>query len=357
MTQTTLYYREGSSDKVYQTWIETTAEGCIVRFAYGRRGTTLTTGMKTPEPVPLGKATSIYEKLIREKTAKGYRPGEGAPTPAFSGSEGEDNGVRCQLLNPIYESVAMRLLEDESWCVQQKFDGRRLMLRKKGSEVAGINRRGLIVPVPDPIAQAALETPFDYLIDGEAVGDVLHVFDLLELDSSDLRARPYLHRVAGLIRWINFGDTLRFVRTPISNDDKKKLFDKLVAEKAEGAVFKNLELPFAVGRPASGGGHLKYKFVETASFIVGTVHRIKRSVGLTLINSSGERVPAGNVTVPPNHEVPSVGAVVEVRYLYAFPESGSIYQPVYLGPREDTPPDECLASQLTHKPSVTEEAA
>ena len=95
MTQTTLYYREGSSDKVYQTWIETTAEGCIVRFAYGRRGTTLTTGVKTPEPVPLGKAISIYEKLIREKTAKGYLPGEGAPAPASSGSEGEDSGVRC----------------------------------------------------------------------------------------------------------------------------------------------------------------------------------------------------------------------------------------------------------------------
>jgi bifunctional non-homologous end joining protein LigD len=212
----------------------------------------------------------------------------------------------------------MRLLDDENWCVQQKFDGRRLMLRKKGSQVTGINRRGLFVSVPEPVAQAALETPFDYLIDGEAVGDVLHVFDLLELDSSDLRARPYLHRVAGMIRWINFGDTISFVRTPISNNDKKKLFDKLVTEKAEGAVFKNLELPFAAGRPASGGGHLKYKFVETASFIVGTVHRIKRSVGLTLINSSSDRVPAGNVTVSPNHDIPSVGAVVEVRY---YPES------------------------------------
>jgi bifunctional non-homologous end joining protein LigD len=318
MTQTTLYYCEGSSDKVYQTWIETTAEGCIVRFAYGRRGTTLTTGVKTPEPVPLGKATSIYEKLIREKTAKGYRPGKGAPTPASSGSEGEESGVRCQLLNPIDEAEALRLLEDDRWCVQQKFDGRRLMLRKKGSQVTGINRRGFVVSVPNPVAQAALETPFDYLIDGEAVGDVLQVFDLLELDSSDLRARPYLHRVAGLIRWINFGETIRFVRTPISNDDKKKLFDKLVAEKAEGAVFKNLELPFVAGRPASGGPHLKYKFVETASFIVGTVHWIKRSVGLTLINLSGECVPAGNVTVPPNHDIPPVGSVVEVRY---YPES------------------------------------
>jgi ATP-dependent DNA ligase len=152
-----------------------------------------------------------------------------ATAGAAGGRFGKDSGVRCQLLSPIDEAEAQRLLADENWCVQQKFDGRRLMIRKEGSQIIGINRRGLVVSVPEPIAQAALETPFDYLIDGEAVGDVLHVFDLLELDSSDLRARPYLHRVAGLIRWINFGETLRFVKTPIGNDDKKKLFSKLIS--------------------------------------------------------------------------------------------------------------------------------
>ena len=71
-----------------------------------------------------------------------------------------------------------------------------------------------------------------------------------------------------MIRWINFGDTLRFIRTPISNDDKKKLFDRLVTEKDEGAVFKNLELPFVAGRPASGGGHLEIQVRRN-----GVVHR------------------------------------------------------------------------------------
>ena len=101
---------------------------------------------------------------------------------------------------------------------------------------------------------------------------------------------------------------------------------------------------------------MKYKFVETASFIVGTVHRIKRSIGLTLINPAGERVTAGNVTVPPNHDVPPVGAVVEVRYLYAFPESGSVYQPIYLGRRADLEPAECVTAQLKYKPSSAEQA-
>ena len=49
----TLYYREGSSDKVYQAAIEPAGDGFVVNFAYGRRGATLTTGTKTSSPVDL----------------------------------------------------------------------------------------------------------------------------------------------------------------------------------------------------------------------------------------------------------------------------------------------------------------
>jgi bifunctional non-homologous end joining protein LigD len=42
--------------------------------------------------------------------------------------------------------------------------------------------------------------------------------------------------------------------------------------------------------------------------------------------------------------------VVEVRFLYAHRESGSIYQPVYLGPREDIPAEDCTTDQLKFKP-------
>ena len=37
----TLYYREGSSDKVYQVSLEPKGDGFIVNFAFGRRGSTL----------------------------------------------------------------------------------------------------------------------------------------------------------------------------------------------------------------------------------------------------------------------------------------------------------------------------
>ena len=120
-------------------------------------------------------------------------------------------------------------------------------------------------------------------------------------------------------------------------------------------MFKNLNAPFSAGRPNSGGSQLKFKFVESASFIV-TGHNDKRSVTLGLYD--GDRlVPAGNVTIPPNHAIPEVGTVVETRYLYAHKQSGSIYQPVYLGPRADIPAAECCVDQLKYKPETETTAA
>jgi bifunctional non-homologous end joining protein LigD len=60
-------------------------------------------------------------------------------------------------------------------------------------------------------------------------------------------------------------------------------------------------------------------------------------------------ISCGNVTIPANHAIPKVGAIVEVRYLYAFRESHALHQPVYLGPRDDVEAGECLASQLKFK--------
>jgi predicted DNA-binding WGR domain protein len=80
MEHITLYFRQGSSDKVYQAIIEPRDGGFVVAFAYGRRGTTLTAGTKTQSSVAYDEAKRIYHKLVAEKTAKGYTPGaDGTP--------------------------------------------------------------------------------------------------------------------------------------------------------------------------------------------------------------------------------------------------------------------------------------
>jgi bifunctional non-homologous end joining protein LigD len=344
-----LHYREGNSDKVYQAAVEPKDDGYIVTFAYGRRGNTLNTGIKSDTPLPLETATRLLNKLVASKVAKGYQPdGEAAKPYQQSGVEGRDSGIRCQLLNAIDESELSRLLTGRTHCLQEKHDGRRLMVRKQGDTITGINRRGLVVAIPDAIREAVEHIPYDVLIDGEAVGDTLHAFDLLEVKGNDFRQRRYIDRFSGLIMVIPPNlPALRWVSTSIDPNDKVEIYEELRATNREGVVFKEVDAPYSAGRPNSGGTQLKYKFVESASFIV-TARNDKRSVSLGLFDGN-ELVSAGNVTIPPNHEVPAKGEVVECRYLYALKQSGSIYQPVYLGKRCDIPAAECSTDQLKYK--------
>jgi bifunctional non-homologous end joining protein LigD len=76
----TLYYREGKSDKVYQCWLKPAGNRFVVNFAYGRRGSIMNTGTKTNVPVAWEAAQQIFERLVKEKMAKGYTEGE-AGTP------------------------------------------------------------------------------------------------------------------------------------------------------------------------------------------------------------------------------------------------------------------------------------
>jgi bifunctional non-homologous end joining protein LigD len=347
-----LNFREGNSDKVYHAAIEPKGEGYLVTFSYGRRGNTLSTGTKTTHPVSLAEATKVFDKLIASKLAKGYQysaasAGESKPYQQ-TGDEGRDSGIRCQLLNAIDESELSRLLTGRTHCLQEKHDGRRLMVRKQGDTITGINRRGLVVAIPDAIREAFEHIPFDVLIDGEAVGETLHAFDLLEVKGNCFRHRRYIDRFAGLIMTIPPNlPALRWVSTSVDPNDKVEIYEELRATNREGVVFKEVDAPYSPGRPNSGGPQLKFKFVESASFVVTGINA-KRSVTLGLYDGD-KLVPAGNVTIPPNHAIPQVGNVVDARYLHAFKESGSIYQPVYLGRRDDIPAGECVVEQLKYK--------
>ena len=351
----TLYFREGSSDKVYQAAIEPQGELFVVNFAFGRRGSTLSTGTKTQTPVDYGTAKNAYDKLIREKMAKGYTQGpEGTP---YQHSEKQDrvSGLLPQLLNPIEENEAKRLITDPSWAMQEKFDGRRVLLRKHGAEIHGINRKGLLIGLASPIIVGAHKITGDFVLDGECVGDVLFAFDLLEWDGEDFRTKPYQRRLVSLSTLLNRPDIthIEFVETATDPSNKERMFRHLQSERKEGVVFKRLGAPYTPGRPNTGGNQLKHKFYATCSAVVAKIND-KRSVELRLLNGKGWN-PVGNVTIPANFQVPDVGRIVEIRYLYAFRESNALYQPVYLGLRKDVEQHECVLSQLKYKADGEEE--
>ena len=345
----TLYYREGSSDKVYQCSIEPEGDLFVVNFAYGRRGSTMNTGTKTSSPVDYETAKGIYDKLVREKTAKGYTPGEDG-TPYHNTAKSERvTGILPQLLNSIEEEEVQRLIKDPAWCMQEKKDGKRTLLQKQGAAIHGINKKGLLVGLPSPIVVQFNKFPGDAIIDGEMVGDVHYAFDLLQAGGDSLVTRPYKERLALLAEFVNvpFATMIELVETASAPAQKALLYNRLKQDRKEGVVFKRLDAPYTPGRPNSGGSQLKYKFVATLSAVVAKVNA-QRSVELRLLNGKGW-IPCGNVTIPPNQPVPMVGAVIEVRYLYAFKESNVLYQPVCLGVRTDVEQHECVVSQLKFK--------
>ena len=352
----TLYYREGSSDKVYQASLEPSGELFLVNFAYGRRGTTLQTGTKTTSPVDYATAKRTFDKLIAEKMAKGYTPGPDGTPYQHSDKEDRATGILPQLLNPVSEVEVHRLIADPGWIAQEKYDGRRVLVQKTGAEVSGINRKGLTIGLPEPIVKAAQVIPGDYILDGECIGEVLFVFDVLQIANLDLRRESYQRRLVALMNLpgLAMQTNIRLAETAFAPGQKRDLFNWLKRDRREGIVFKRLDATYTAGRPASGGPVLKHKFVATLSAVVAKVNP-QRSVELRLLNCLGW-VPVGNVTIPPHQTVPGVGDTVDVRYLYAFAESKALYQPVYLGKRTDIEPHECILSQLKFKPSAEEES-
>jgi len=357
MESITLYFRQGSSDKIYQAAIEPKDDGYLVTFAYGRRGSTLSTGTKTQSPVSHDEAKAIYEKLIREKTAKGYTPGADGTPYQQTEKENQTTGIHCQLLNPIEEEQVGKFIEDPAYWMQEKWDGRRLLIRKQDGKITGINKLGLAVALPEPLVLDANNCGVDFILDGEAIGDMLCVFDVLLVGDEEIGGSRYTERLLRLMNLLaSFQHpAMHLVETHFTQREKQQAFERLKADNAEGVVFKHTDAPYIANRPASGGPQFKYKFCATASFIVGKVNA-KRSVTLQLLDGKSP-VGAGNVTIPPNHEIPAPGQIVECRYLYAFKESGCIYQPVYLGVRDDIRSEECTTAQLKYKAEPREEAA
>jgi len=340
----TLFFKQEKSDKVYKAALSQQEELFVVNFAFGRRGATLKTGTKTQSPVPYEKAKKIYDKLVLTKSAKGYVPDADESDYVYT-SDQVKTGIHCQLLNPIEEVVLNDFIENDDWWSQEKMDGKRMLIRK-AEEVIAINRKGLLVGAPKTMMDAAAAVDRSFIIDGEAIGDVLYVFDILMLDDKELKSLPYKERYKKL-KTLKFSKAIKLVDVAKTTKEKQAQFDSLKSKGAEGIVFKKQDAIYQAGRPNSGGDQMKFKFYETASVIVSKVND-KRSVGMMVYDAEGAEVFVGNVTISVNKEIPEKDSVIEVRYLYAY-KGGSLYQPTFLNLRTDIDKKECVIGQLKYK--------
>jgi len=220
----TLYFKQGGSDKVYQAAIEEVDDGFMVNFAYGKRGSALRKGSKTSMPVDRDKAIKLFNGLIKTKKAKGYSEGVDS-TPYQSSDLGNKvNGINCQLLNPIEETMAMTLCLNDDYCAQSKHDGERRLIERKEDDVQGINRKGLYIALSSVLVDSAkCLNSNDFIIDGEDMGDVLVAFDMLRYDGNDIRHLPYSERFELLKDMVSLSsdDAIRVTQTANTSEDKR----------------------------------------------------------------------------------------------------------------------------------------
>lgn len=348
-TTTRLECRENGSSKEYTVSIQPNgSDGFTVLFSYGRIGGPLKTGQKTTSAVPASEAAKIHAHLVKAKQRKGYVVVEadgvsttGSPITATP-CERIDSGFRCQLANPISPIDAAERVAQGRWWAQIKFDGERRPVHVDADgTVVGLNRTGQHVPLDPAIADTLrwVAKGECLWIDAEDMGTHLVVFDVLKIGEEDLRALPFAERckALGLIasRAGKRQEELRFADV-WQLPDAESLDALLVRTRGageEGVILRDAHAAYTPGRPNSGGACLKIKHTNTLSAVVDKSNGNKRSIRLTLRDEHGTWHHCGSVTIPPNKAVPPPGAVVEVSYLWALTETGSLIQPVFLADR------------------------
>ena len=105
-----------------------------------------------------------------------------------------------QLLNSIDEAAMLEYIRDPDWVMQEKMDGVRLIVVRRGNSITAGNRNGLTVAVSSTIVEAVLALDHDCVLEGEAIGDVYWPFDLLSFDGNCIKGGSLTYRLANLHR-------------------------------------------------------------------------------------------------------------------------------------------------------------
>jgi bifunctional non-homologous end joining protein LigD len=408
--RTELYFREGSSDKVYHCNLTQSEAGWTFLVERGPRRGPIIHDVKL-SGVSYEAAKKLYDKTVRGQLSKGYqdprnspqngeekkpaassgaidsllmqrpvavRPEKAPPLTSSRGPVSHEIVFQPELLTRVTEKEAQDLARNPQYFFQTKQDGDRLTIRVAGSLIHGFNKLGQIVRLDQRLHDAIhrLTVPngiTSLTMDGEWEADGFHAWDLIECRrASDTEEMPSLRHIAYEYRLETLevflsdlvpelAGLLHLTYTARSTEEKQAL---LARTDLEGVAIKLRSASF---RPGRNGQHKKYKHEQDASFIVGPkppdkLNDGKRSVALYIhdpeakwhsdwqLEGSASLRYVCTVKVPEKYEMPGVmGTVIDVRYLYAY-HGGGIAQPCYFGKvRNDVRREDCTIAQLKFK--------
>lgn len=380
LDQATLHCTTGTADKLYVVQLIREDDGTFSCMGYnGRRGNALVVQPKVSRGTEFAARTAFNE-LCHDKRKKYTTPitnpvgyaliGMPASAPIFMGVGAAPAATPVappvpaappapipsmlipQLARPItLAELETQYLANSAYGMQQKFDGERLTLRLQRGRIIGGNRNGVVTTLSAGIqalcdklvnASAVFDQEASVLLDCEILlGDRLAIFDMVRYREEDLHEVGFVERyfqledlLAPIIaRGILPPNSIVLAETVWSEAGKRAMLAKAQAEDWEGLMLRAADGSYEDG--ARDERLLKCKFWATATCRV-LRHNAQRSVVLAIAEDDGSETSVGNTTIPVGTAVPPIGALVEVRYLYAFPgPQGKLVQSTFLRERTE----------------------
>lgn len=331
-------------------------------YSNGAIGAAMTPKVKAG-PGTLSEIQKEFDKTVKSKTKASppYTEASSGVTYSTTQDAGDQSGWMPQLLSEIESGEAETYLTDDSWHAQEKKNGQRRAVLVKDGEVRGANKKGRFIGgVPQAWADAMKLLPNDTILDGEHVGDVLHVFDVTRFGGKDCKAFSFdvrMDLVNKLSKDLNT-PKVQALFTARGTAAKRQLLATITDNTGEGVVFSRASATYAEGRASSAkrSDRIKLKIYEFSNCLV-LRKNAGASVALGLLDANGNMVEVGSVTIPPNQPFPKVGDVQRVRYMHMF-EAGSLYgPPVSFGPQAGVDPSSCTLAQVKRVISKASAAA
>jgi ATP-dependent DNA ligase len=246
---------------------------------------------------------------------------------------------------PMEALLAAELPEGEGWQYEPKWDGFRCLARRDGDDVTLTSKSGKPLGryFPDVVDMLRLLEDDDFLLDGELiipVGDALSfdalqlrlhpaesrvrklaaehpaelmLFDLLEIDGTDLTGEPLDTRREALERFFAKNGSARLHLSPVTHDRNVALqWLERSGGALDGVIAKRSDLEYRSGERAM----VKVKQQRTADCVVGGFRYTekKKEVGsllLGLYDDAGLLNHVGFTSAIPAKERPALTAKLE----------------------------------------------
>jgi len=248
------------------------------------------------------------------------------------------------------EGRVLDLIMSESYCMQRKMDGRRLIILKRDVGITCYNKRYEPAMAPKWLLDAVEQLPSGpWAFDGELVDDDYYIFDM------PVTPRDDGNELAFDERQLMLQITLKGWRHPqihkldtwYTSDEKFWRLLDLRKHGAEGVVLRPRET-----NPYFTGQIYKYKFYQSVDAVV-TDLRVEGKQAITVaVFHNGELLDIGKAKVDFETQaaMKSHSSVVEIRHRGLsrnIEDGGKMIEPVFLRVRDDKPSYSCSSAQLT----------